>query len=26
VTPGSRFAACMARMREPADQAIVAAQ
>ena len=22
VTPGSRFAACMARMREPADQAI----
>jgi len=26
VTPGTRFAACMARMREPADQAIVAAQ
>jgi glycosyltransferase A (GT-A) superfamily protein (DUF2064 family) len=26
VTPGSRFAACLARMRAPAGQAIVAAQ
>ena len=26
LTPGSRFAACMARLREPADQAIAAAQ
>jgi len=26
LTPGSHFAACMARLREPADQAIAALQ